>query len=93
MNKICPNCGTVVEIGGERTTHYYWCPTCQKAVDPITILKQGRVIFNGEVSSVKIENIQEKSISPLFTDASEITGIWDFLDGVAPEEHIRRLRE
>ena len=36
INKICPNCGTVVEIGGERTTHYYWCPTCQKAVDPIT---------------------------------------------------------
>ena len=33
--KICPKCGTVVEIGGEGTTHYYWCPTCKKAVDPI----------------------------------------------------------
>jgi uncharacterized Zn finger protein (UPF0148 family) len=32
--KICPKCGTVVEVEG-RTTHYYWCPTCKKPVDPI----------------------------------------------------------
>jgi endogenous inhibitor of DNA gyrase (YacG/DUF329 family) len=32
--KICPKCGTVVEVEG-KTTHYYWCPTCQKAVDPM----------------------------------------------------------
>jgi len=35
MNKICPTCGTVVTVEG-KTTLYYWCSNCQKAVDPIT---------------------------------------------------------
>lgn len=49
--------------------------------------------INGEVISVEIENIAGRKAAPLLKDASEVTGIWDFLGGVDPVEHIRGLRE
>jgi hypothetical protein len=47
---------------------------------------------NGEIISVKVERIERKQIVPLIKDASEVTGIWDFLGDVDPVEHIRRIR-
>jgi len=49
--------------------------------------------INGEVTSAKIEHIEGRKVAPLLKDASEVTGIWDFLGGGDPTEHIRRLRE
>ncbi len=49
--------------------------------------------INGEVTSAKIEYIEGRKVAPLLKDASEVTGIWDFLGGGDPTEHIRRLRE
>jgi hypothetical protein len=49
--------------------------------------------INGEVNSAKITDIQRKTIAPLIKDASEVTGIWDFTDGIDPVLFVKRGRD
>ena len=49
--------------------------------------------INGEVNSAKITDIKRKTVAPLIKDASEVTGIWDFTDGIDPVLFVKRGRD
>ncbi len=45
----CPLCGAVVAVGGDRNecTRFYYCPACNKPVDPVPDNGDWNKVFAG----------------------------------------------